>query len=41
MSHPLLATLHAAANNDFPPVDGRVTILPPLDNGWACSVARW
>jgi hypothetical protein len=39
MSHPLLATLHAAANNDFPPVDGGVTILPPLGNGWACSVA--
>lgn len=39
MSHPLLAYLHAAANNTFPPVDGGVTILPPFDNGWACSVA--
>ena len=39
MSHPLLAYLHAAADDNFPPVDGAVTVLPPFDNGWACSVA--
>jgi hypothetical protein len=39
MPHPLLAYLHAAAENRFPPVDGDVTVLPPFDNGWACSVA--
>jgi hypothetical protein len=37
--HPLLATLHAAADSRFPPVDGAVTIVPPFDNGWGCSVA--
>jgi len=37
--HPLLAYLHAAADSHFPPVDGAVTIVPPFDNGWACSVA--
>jgi hypothetical protein len=39
MSHPLLAHLHAAAAGTFPPVDGAVTVLPPLVNGWECSVA--
>lgn len=39
MAHPLLALLHAAADNVFPPVDGRVTVLPPFTNGWGCSVA--
>lgn len=39
MPHPLLALLHAAADNRFPPVDGAVTVLPPLRDGWACSVA--
>jgi hypothetical protein len=39
MPHPLLAYLHAAADNRFPPVDGAVTIVPPFANGWECSVA--
>ncbi len=39
MPHPLLALLHAAADNRFPPVDGLVTVLPPLVNGFGCSVA--
>jgi hypothetical protein len=39
MPHPLLAYFHAAANASFPPVDGAVTIVPPLGNGWECSVA--
>jgi hypothetical protein len=39
MTHPLLPLLHAAADNVFPPVDGNVTILPPLGNGWECSIA--
>ena len=39
MPHPLLAFLHAAANDTFPPVDGAVTVLPPLGHGWECSVA--
>lgn len=39
MPHPLLAYLHEAAKGSFPPVDGAVTILPPLGNGWECSVA--
>jgi hypothetical protein len=37
--HPLLPLLHAAAGNVFPPVDGGVTVLPPLHNGWEASVA--
>jgi hypothetical protein len=37
--HPLLAFLTAAADDRFPPVDGTVTVLPPLHNGWECSVA--
>src|SRR5687768_5881459 len=39
MTHPLLAYFHAAANASFPPVDGAVTVVPPFDNGWSCSVA--
>jgi hypothetical protein len=39
MPHPLLATLLAAADNRFPPVDGGVTIVPLFDNGWGCAVA--
>lgn len=39
MSHPLLAFLTDAAEGRFPPVDGRVTVLPPLAGGWECSVA--
>lgn len=39
MPHPLLAYLHDAAANRFPPVDGAVTVLPPLGNGWEASVA--
>lgn len=39
MPHPLLPLLTAAADDIFPPVDGRVTVLPPLANGWECSVA--
>ncbi|WP_314617398.1 hypothetical protein [Streptomyces stackebrandtii] len=29
----------AAADGCFPPVDGRVTVLPPLPGGLECSVA--
>lgn len=39
MHHPLLALLTAAAEGTFPPVDGVVTIVPPLAGGWECSVA--
>lgn len=39
MDHPLLALLTAAAEGNFPPVDGGVTVVPPLAGGWACSVA--
>jgi len=39
MPHPLLAYLTAAAEGRFPPVDGAVTVLPPLAGGWECSVA--
>jgi hypothetical protein len=39
MPHPLLPLLTAAADNVFPPVDGHVTVMPPLANGWECSVA--
>jgi hypothetical protein len=39
MPHPLLPLLTAAADNSFPPVDGLVTVLPPLANGLECSVA--
>ncbi|MGA5103400.1 hypothetical protein ACPCIZ_27645 [Streptomyces cellulosae] len=37
--HPLLTYFHAAADGRFPPVDGRVTVLPPLAGGLECSVA--
>ena len=39
MRHPLLDILTAAANGVFPPVDGGVTIVPPLAGDWECSVA--
>ncbi len=39
MAHPLLAFLTDAAEGRFPPVDGGVTVLPPLAGGWECSVA--
>lgn len=39
MAHPLLAHYLAAADGDFPDVDGGVTILPPFDDGTECSVA--
>lgn len=39
MHHPLLDFLTAAAEGRFPPVDGGVTVLPPLAGGWECSVA--
>jgi hypothetical protein len=39
MHHPLLDFLTAAAAGRFPPVDGGVTVLPPLAGGWECSVA--
>ena len=39
MRHPLLDLLTAAAEGSFPPVDGGVTIVPPLAGGWECSVA--
>lgn len=38
-AHPLLAFFINAANGRFPPVDGRVTVLPPLPGGLECSVA--
>ncbi|MGN9908266.1 hypothetical protein ACTMTJ_12050 [Phytohabitans sp. LJ34] len=38
-AHPLLAYLLAAADGEFPPVDGACTVLPPLASGLACSVA--
>ena len=39
MHHPLLDFLTAAAEGRFPPVDGGVTVTPPLAGGWECSVA--
>ncbi|MGN6486695.1 MAG: hypothetical protein ACTHLT_02590 [Devosia sp.] len=39
MHHPLLDFLTAAAEGRFPPVNGGVTVLPPLAGGWECSVA--
>jgi hypothetical protein len=39
MRHPLLDFLITAADGKFPPVDGGVTIVPPLAGGWECSVA--
>lgn len=38
-SHPLLTLFMDAADGCFPPVDGRVTVLPPLPDGLECSVA--
>ncbi|MEV6008739.1 hypothetical protein AB0M29_18210 [Streptomyces sp. NPDC051976] len=38
-AHPLLPYFTAAADGCFPPVDGRVTVLPPLAGGLECSVA--
>jgi hypothetical protein len=38
-SHPLLTLLLAAADGRYPPVDGGVTVLPPLRRGLECSVA--
>ncbi|MGW2634851.1 hypothetical protein ACWC2K_36870 [Streptomyces chattanoogensis] len=38
-SHPLLTYFLDAADSRFPPVDGRVTVLPPLPGGLECSVA--
>ncbi|MFD5033027.1 hypothetical protein ACFWM0_21805 [Streptomyces sp. NPDC058405] len=38
-SHPLLTFFIDAADGRFPPVDGRVTVLPPLPGGLECSVA--
>ncbi|MGW5509185.1 hypothetical protein ACWEV9_15580 [Streptomyces albogriseolus] len=37
--HPLLTYLLEAADGRFPPVDGKVTVLPPLAGGLECSVA--
>jgi hypothetical protein len=37
--HPLLAFFHNAADGRFPPVDGQVTVLPPLPGGLECSIA--
>jgi GNAT superfamily N-acetyltransferase len=37
--HPLLKVLLGAADGTFPPVDGGVTVLPPLESGRECSVA--
>lgn len=38
-SHPLLDKLLAAADGRFPPVDGAVTVLPPLASGLELIVA--
>lgn len=38
-SHELLTSFLDAADNRFPPSDGRVTVLPPLPGGLECSVA--
>lgn len=37
--HPLLEVLKAAARGEFPAVDGKVTVLPPLEGGLEASVA--
>jgi hypothetical protein len=37
--HALLRYFLDAADGRFPPVDGRVTVLPPLPGGLECSVA--
>ncbi|WP_262505778.1 hypothetical protein [Streptomyces sp. TRM68367] len=38
-SHPLLTFFMDAADGCFPPVDGRLTVLPPLPGGLECSLA--
>lgn len=38
-AHPLLQALLAAARGAFPPVDGRVTIVPPLSGGLEALVS--
>lgn len=38
-AHPLLRFLLDAAEGRFPPVDGRVTVLPPLPRGLEASVS--
>jgi hypothetical protein len=37
--HPLLNLLIAATGGSFPPVNGGVTVVPPLEGGWECSFA--
>jgi hypothetical protein len=37
--HPWLTCLLAAVENRFPPVDGGITVVPPLAGGLECSVA--
>jgi hypothetical protein len=37
--HPLLDMLKAAVDGSFPPVDGNITITPPLARGWECVVS--
>jgi hypothetical protein len=37
--HPLLSAFHDAAADRFPPVDGGVTYLPPLEDGWEAVVS--
>lgn len=37
--HPLLAVMAEAADGHFPAVDGHVTYLPPLDDGWEAIVS--
>ena len=37
--HPILSVLLAAADGEFPPVDGGVTVLPPLTRGMEAVVA--
>jgi hypothetical protein len=38
-AHPLLRFYTGAADGCFPPVDGKVTVLPPLPGGLECSIA--
>jgi GNAT superfamily N-acetyltransferase len=37
--HPLLNLMLSATVGRFPPIDGGVTVVPPLERGWECSVA--
>jgi hypothetical protein len=39
VTHPLLAVLLAAANDEFPPADGRAVYLPPLPRGLVAVVS--